>query len=139
MVSVPSAGTATVTAGEITYEHTGTDELVDTFTYSISDASGQESNTATVTVTIEAAPVVDNAPVALAGDAMVPNQGTVVIDVKSNDTDEAPIAESTITMVSVPSAGTATVTAGLIMYEHTGTDELVDTFTYSISLSLIHI
>ena len=137
IVSEPTSGIATVADGQVTYVHTGTEteETVDTFTYTVSDAAGQVSDAATVTITIDAAPIVDEAPIAVADIATVANQGTVDIDVIANDTDEAEIDGATITIVTEPTSGTATVADGQVTYEHTGqeTEESVDTFTYTIS------
>ena len=140
IVSEPTSGIATVADGQVTYVHTGTEteETVDTFTYTVSDAAGQVSDAATVTITIDAAPIVDEAPIAVADIATVANQGAVDIDVIANDTGEAEIDGATITIVTEPTSGTATVADGQVTYEHTGqeTEESVDTFTYTISCLL---
>ena len=137
IVTGPESGTAAVTAGQVAYEHTGveTEAFEDSFTYTISDAAGQVSDEALVTVTVVEAVVVDEAPVAVADVASVENQGTVVIDVAANDTDELEVDGSTIVIVTGPGSGTATVIGGQVTYEHTGaeTEAFDDNFTYTIS------
>jgi len=56
----PTHGTITAGAnGSVAYVHDGTDTTSDTFTYTVKDASGQVSNSATVNITIT--PVADDA------------------------------------------------------------------------------
>ena len=93
IVSPPSSGSAAVIDGQVAYEHTDTDELQDSFTYTITDAAGKVSNVATVSIAIDA---VNNAPVAEGDNAIVANLGMVTIDVIDNDTDEETIDGSTI-------------------------------------------
>ena len=57
VVASPANGSVVVNAdGTVDYTHDGSETLTDTFTYSIKDNSTAVSNTATVTITVTAAP-----------------------------------------------------------------------------------
>ena len=128
-VSTPSHGTATVNSGtSVTYTRTGAG--ADSFTYTISDGHG---HTATATVTVaDTSGAADLAPRAVDDNYTLATIGTVIIDPRGNDSDPDRDA-LTITSVSTPMHGTATVINGgtAIQYTHTELDD--DSFTYTIS------
>ena len=127
-VSLPSSGTATITAAGVAYQAGLTFNLADEFTYTISDGRG---GTATAIVRI-AGPAVNAVPVANEDSGTVVAGGSVVLDVLANDADANGDA-LTVTAVSLPSSGTATITAAGVAYQAGLTFNLADEFTYTIS------
>ena len=143
--STPGKGTVAIVAGRIVYTPaastcTGT---TDSFTYAVSDGKGGVA-TATVAVTIKAAPVViappppappvNTAPVAVNDVFVVPCKTSAVLDVLGNDSDKDGDA-LTITSITQPSkAGIAIGPNGkTLIYNPTGACFVSDTFTYTIS------
>ena len=137
-VSTPGKGTAAISAGRVVYTPaasscTGT---VDSFTYTINDGKGGTS-TATVAVTVKAAPVVvptNNAPVAVDDVYIVPCKTSMVLDVLSNDSDKDGDA-LTITSVTQPTQAGIAISANgkTLTYNPTGVCFVKNTFTYTIS------
>jgi len=124
----PANGVATPNAdGTVDYGHDGSDTFQDAFTYTISDATGSVSNEATVTLIINDPPLTEP-------DLETPvNGGLLVIDVAANDTDDDGLDLSSVTIVDLPTEGTATpVGDGTVNYQHNGLGVLVDSFTYTI-------
>ena len=77
IVSGPTNGSIVVNGdGTVDYTHDGTETIADSFTYTIRDAAGQVSNTATVTLTIT--PQDDN-PVLGNNQLTITEGGTVVL------------------------------------------------------------
>lgn len=128
-VSAPGHGTATVNSGaSITY--TRTSAGADSFTYTISDG---HSHTATATVTIADTPnTVDLAPRAYDDNFTLDTAGTIIIDPRINDTDPEgdPL---TITAVSTPANGTATIVNNGTAIQYSRDNTRDDSFTYTIS------
>ena len=118
--------------GTFTYTHNGSETTSDSFTYVADD--GSESNTATVTFTINP---VNDAPVAI-DDAPpgIDEGGSIVgtFNVLANDTD----AESD-PLVAVIVTGPANAASfvlnpdGTFNYEHDGSETTSDSFTYQAS------
>ena len=117
-------GTVTYTPGE---SYTGTD----TFTYTVADTQAVVSNTATVTVTVNA----KNQPPVAVNDTATTTKGTPVsINVISNDTDDIGINPASIAIVTSPGNGTAVPKAdGTVTYTPVGVFTGVDTFTYTVA------
>jgi predicted outer membrane repeat protein len=99
----------------------------DTFNYTITDDSGHTS-TATVTVSLPGDPY----PHGNADSATVYRGLYEDINVLANDTDDRGHA-LTISAVSTPAHGTATIQNGRIHYINDGSSSDTDSFTYSIS------
>ncbi|WP_103103015.1 retention module-containing protein, partial [Pseudomonas sp. LFM046] len=132
ITSGPANGTLTVNAdGTVSYQHNGSETTEDSFTYTIKDKSGVESNP--VTVSIGVTPV-NNAPVAVADSATVNEGGSVNISVANNDSDaDDGLDLTSITVTSGPANGTLTVNAdGTVSYQHNGSETTADSFTYTI-------
>ena len=140
-VSTPGKGTAAIVAGRIVYTPaastcTGT---TDSFTYAISDGRGG-SSTATVGVTINAAPVVvppvpvNNPPVAVNDVFIVPCKTTTLLDVLANDSDKD---GDSLTITSITQPSKAGISIGpngkTLIYNPTEVCFVSDTFTYTIS------
>jgi VCBS repeat-containing protein len=101
----------------------------DSFTYTVSDGNGGTA-TATVTVTITA---VNDAPVANADTATVAEDGTVSVNVLSNDTDAD---GDTLTVSSVTQGAHGTVSINpdkTVQYTPVANYNGSDSFTYTIS------
>ena len=140
LVTAPANGTATITSDadgnntRVTYTPRSGHSGADTFDYTVSD--GTASDTASVSVTVEARP--NSAPVAVDDAARTPFGTAVMIAVLANDTDADGDA-LTVTDVTTPDDGTVTITSDadgndtLVTYtpgsDHPGTD----TFDYTVS------
>ena len=133
IVSQPSQGTLSVNNnGTVTYEHNGSTNLQDSFTYRIRDIAGAQSNIATVQLTIERTAL---PPLTAPDSATVDEGGTVNINVLANDTArDNPINAAGVTVVTSPTNGTVTVNSnGVIQYIHNGSETTADSFTYRVS------
>ncbi len=132
ITSGPANGTVIVNAnGTVSYQHNGGETTTDSFTYTIKDKSGVESNPATVSIGVTP---VNDAPVAVADTATVNEGGSVNINVAGNDTDaDDGLNLGSITITSGPANGTVIVNAnGTVSYQHNGSETTADSFTYTI-------
>jgi hypothetical protein len=132
IVSGPANGALVVNAdGTVDYTHDGAETLSDSFTYTIRDAGGTVSNTATVSLTVTP---VDDAPSAADDSGIVAEGGTLNVDLASNDTDpEGLLDPASIQIVSGPANGSLIVNAdGTVDYTHDGSETATDSFTYTI-------
>ena len=135
VVTPPTNGTATVdpVTGEITYTPNPDFHGTDTLVYSICD-TGMPVLCDTAIVVITVSPVND-APVANDDTATTDEDTPVVIDIPSNDTDvDGNLDETTVTVVTPPTNGTATVdpVTGEITYTPNPDFHGTDTLVYSI-------
>jgi hypothetical protein len=125
--SSPSYGTVVLNSDNtFTYTHDGSSNLLDSFTYCVNDGK-DDSNIATVFITVK------SAPVAINDFASTGNGGYVDIAVKDNDYDlgNTPL---TVFIKTQPTHGTASLnTNGTIRYTHNGSTNLTDSFTYYIN------
>lgn len=132
--TAPSNGSTSVntTTGAITYTPDADFNGSDSFTYTVEDVSSGESAAATVSITINA---VNDAPVAVADTGSTPEDNAVSIDVAANDTDidtGDSVDPSTITIVTQPSDGSASVVSGEILYTPDLNFNGSDTLSYTI-------
>jgi hypothetical protein len=125
-VSTPADGIAVINGGVIDYTPNTLFFGVDTFTYQLQDAPGDQ-DTATVTVTVTA----NNSPLAVDDNANVVENSVVLIDVLANDSDPD---GDTISLVSLtaPTNGSAVIVNGQIEYTPPASYIGADTFTYTI-------
>ena len=140
-VSTPGKGSATITAGRIVYTPAASTCVgaADSFTYAISDGRGG-SSTATVAVTVKAAPVIlpppptNNAPVAVNDVFIVPCRNQLTLDVLANDTDKD---GDSLTITGITQPTKASISIGpngkSLTYIPSGVCFVNDTFTYTIS------
>ena len=107
------------------------------FTYTVMDDNGEESNTATVTVTVIAA---NGIPIAENDTATVSPGDSIAIAVLANDNDSDSVLSETATVeiVSEPANGSATVQSdGTVLYTHVVNEHAhhtagSDTFSYKV-------
>ena len=126
-VGAASNGTTAVTGGQVVYTPTLNFNGTDVFTYTVSD--GSLSDTATITVTVNA---VNDAPTAADDTATTDEDTAVTIDAAANDTD-VDGDSLTITAVGAASNGTTAVTGGQVVYTPTLNFNGTDVFTYTVS------
>ncbi len=129
----PTNGSTSVnaTTGKITYTPNAGYHGTDTFKYTIKDSDGVVSNEATVTVNVAR---VNDAPVAHDDSANTNEDTAVEIDVPSNDTDDAGLDLTTVTVTANPTNGAISVnaTTGKITYTPNANFHGTDTFKYTI-------
>lgn len=117
--------------GSVTYLHDGSQTTSDQFTYSINDGEF-ESATAIVTIFIT---LENDIPIAQDDFANVNEGNVVIIDVRSNDTDEETLTRNLI--ISSIGEGLHGVVVnnndGTVTYTHDGSETLTDSFTYTIN------
>ena len=138
IVAAPAGGTAVPNPdGTVTYTPNGNFYGTDTFIYTVEDSTGIRSNVATVTVTVTAA---NDNPVANPDAATTEPATPVIINVLANDTDvdnvppAAPNAGLTVTAVTTPTNGTATINANnTITYTSGAGFTGPATFDYTVS------
>ena len=132
IVNTPTHGTATLgVGGVVIYTHDGSNTIVDSFTYRISDVSGSPSGLATVSIAITPT---NDPPVAQNDSAIVQSGTPKIINLAANDSgSDDGLDLTSIEIVSQPSQGTLSVNNnGTVTYEHNGSTNLQDSFTYRI-------
>ncbi|MDA0301799.1 MAG: cadherin-like domain-containing protein [Chloroflexi bacterium] len=127
--SVPANGVASLSGGTLTYTPNASYTGNDSFTYTEGDGQGNY-DTATVNLVVAASVGV---PVANDDTATVPMNTATPVNVLANDTD--PDGHTlTITAVSTPAHGTATIVGGTsVTYTPTSGYTGSDTFSYTVS------
>ncbi|KYN86096.1 hypothetical protein ATY35_14655, partial [Vibrio cidicii] len=130
----PSKGQVSISNGVVTYTPNSNETGTDTFTYTVKDALLQESQEATVTVTISA---INDAPVAKALTITTDEDtASAAISVRSQTTDvEDGIPTGDLALVSLPQKGQVTIdqTAGTFVYTPNANENGSDSFTYTIA------
>ena len=132
IVASPSYGTIEDNGdGTVNYDHGGTEEPIDTFTYTINDTQGATSNIATVNLTITPQ---NDPPMAMDDNAIVDEDAAVTIDLAFNDDDvDGTLNLSSIVVVSGPTNGAIQDNGdGTVEYTHDGSETISDSFTYTI-------
>ncbi|MBN1208544.1 MAG: tandem-95 repeat protein, partial [Myxococcaceae bacterium] len=131
-VSQPATGgTVTLSGGQVSFTPAPNFSGPVTFTYTVSDGNGG-TDTATVTVTV--VPV--NDPPDAVNDALTVSEDSAatVVPVLANDTTAPDTGETlTVTGVSLPVNGTATLSGGVVSYQPNPNFSGTDTFTYTVS------
>jgi VCBS repeat-containing protein len=126
------------TDGSFTYDHNGSENLADSFTYTVFDGANTSAvQTATITVT----PVNDNIPVVVAdaytvaeGGSLSETAGLAGTGVLGNDSDaDMPGDTLTVNLVTDVTQGSLTLnTDGSFTYGHNDSENFTDSFTYSV-------
>ena len=147
--SEPAEGSVSIVGGKVNYQHNLEGAFTDSFTYTVTDAGGEESNEVSVSVTLNRAPFATTNIVEIEAGA------TVVIDVIGDDSDPDtlvfPDAGRGINQTSVvfvppdtandstqaPLNGTAEVITengvNFIEYTHDGGDSTSASFRYTVA------
>ncbi len=113
--------------GTVTYIHNGGETVSDSFTYRANDGN-LTSDLTTVTITITP---VNDLPTADDDAGATAEGGSVIVNVLDGDAD-AEGSALTVTNLSVPANGTATLNAdGTVTYTHNGSETISDSFTYT--------
>jgi VCBS repeat-containing protein len=131
VVSITQAahGTVTILAeGGLRYSPSANFAGSDQFTYTIADGTS-ETSTATVTVTITA---LNDHPIAVDDAATTSEDNSVAVEPLANDTD-AEAEGLTITAVSTPAHGTATLQGAQVTYAPAANFAGADSFTYTVA------
>ena len=115
--------------GTVTYTPNANYHGNDSFTYTVRDSQNATSNTATVSLTINA---VNDAPVATVTNAAVDEDSQVTVDVLTSATDADGDA-LTLQSVSNPANGTASIVGGDIVYTPNANFNGSDSLSYTIS------
>ena len=123
----PAHGAVVCVGASCTYTPAANFHGIDTFTYTVTDPGGL-SDTATVTITVRA---VNDAPVALDDTATTPEDTAVAVAVLGNDSD---VDGDSLTVVAVgaPSAGSAMIVGGNVVYTPAANFHGTDSFTYTV-------
>ncbi|MEP7084177.1 MAG: Ig-like domain-containing protein, partial [Betaproteobacteria bacterium] len=130
-VGAAAHGAATIAGNRISYTPTAGYTGADAFTYTIADGKGGNAS-ATVTLTIQ--PQTVNRPPVAVNDAFTVDQNSTAnsLNVLANDSD--PDADPlTITSVTAPAHGTATISGNRVNYTPTTGYVGPDSFSYTIS------
>jgi hypothetical protein len=133
ITTAPSHGTATIdsTTGAITYQPAADYSGADSFQYTVRDNFGAPSNAASVSVSVQAAPVATNDTATLQANT------SVMIAVLANDTSSGGTLDpASIKIVVAPTHGTAAVSGGQVTYTPAMGYTGLDTFQYSVQDNL---
>ncbi|MBL0743119.1 tandem-95 repeat protein [Chryseolinea lacunae] len=134
LATLPAHGTAVLnaTTGVVTYMPDLNYYGTDSFTYTVNDATGATSNTATTNITVTP---VNDVPVAFNDNAVLDEDTPTTIDVLANDTDvDNSLAPASVHVVSAAAHGTTTLdaTTGAILYTPAKDYFGADSFTYTV-------
>jgi hypothetical protein len=133
VTTVPEHGTTTIdpATGSITYQPASDYSGADSFQYSVQDNLGAQSNTASVTVSVQPAPVAANDTATLQANK------SVMIAVLANDTSSGGTLDpASIKIVVAPTHGTAVVSSNDVTYTPATGYTGLDTFQYSVQDNL---
>jgi outer membrane protein OmpA-like peptidoglycan-associated protein len=124
----PGHGTAIIVGDQVRYTPAANYAGLDALSYTVTDGDGDASS-AVVTLTVTA---VDDAPVAVADAATVAEDGSIDVDVTSND---AGLGDGglVVTIAAPPAHGTAQVVAGRVRYAPAANYHGTDTMTYTVT------
>lgn len=126
-VTTPAKGSAAIANGKITYTANVGATGTDSFSYTIVDGRGGSSS-ANVSITSF---VANTAPTAVTDPVTAAPGVATTVNVRANDTD--PDGDTlTITNVSTPAKGTATITDGNIVYTANAGATGTDSFNYTV-------
>ncbi|MBQ4810947.1 tandem-95 repeat protein [Pseudoalteromonas luteoviolacea] len=130
-VSAPSYGQLTLNQdGSFSYQHDGSENHSDQFTYRVKDASNETSATYTVTLTITA---VADAPTANNDILTVTEDTAGTINLLANDSDpEQDMVASSAVIIGQPTKGSVTILNGVATYTPNNNAVGADSFTYNV-------
>jgi hypothetical protein len=117
--------------GSVTYQPATGYSGTDSFQYTVRDGLGALSNVASVSLTVQPAPVATNDTATLQANQSVP------INVLANDTSAGGTLDTTSIKIAVtPAHGTAVVMNGAVVYTPTMGYSGLDTFQYTVQDNL---
>ncbi|MBB1424789.1 tandem-95 repeat protein, partial [Pseudoalteromonas sp. SG43-7] len=131
LVSQPQFGSVSLNSdGSFSYQHDGSENHGDSFTFQVRDSAGALSAVQTVTLTVT--PVAD-APVAMDDSATTAEDTPVNFSLVANDSDaENDLVVASATIVLPASKGTVSITNGIATYTPNSNVTGTDTFTYTV-------
>jgi len=116
--------------GSFSYQHNGSENHSDSFTFQLVDASSARSETHTVSLTVNA---VANAPVTVNDTAATNEDVAVIIKLLDNDYDpEDDMVASSAGVVTQPGKGNVIIANGIATYTPTANLNGQDSFTYTV-------
>jgi large repetitive protein len=134
VTTVPQHGTTSVdtTTGTVTYQPATTYSGTDSFQYTVRDKLGALSNTATVSMRVQPAPVANN------DTATLQANHSITINVLANDSSNGGTLDAASVKIVVPPAhGTAVANSGgAVVYTPTAGYSGLDTFQYTVQDNL---
>ncbi|HPE61283.1 MAG TPA: Ig-like domain-containing protein [Thiolinea sp.] len=135
LMSAPGKGTVTVGAdNRVVYTPIADETGTDTFTYLIKDASGNQSNQATVTITLPGVDGTNQEPQAVNDNVLTKVNTALTIDVLGNDSDPDGDALTVTAFDQTTAQGGSVVLAdGFLVYTPKVDFIGVDSFEYTIS------
>ncbi|MFK3859472.1 tandem-95 repeat protein, partial [Pseudoalteromonas rhizosphaerae] len=130
-VSQPQFGSVSLNSdGSFSYQHDGSENHGDSFTFQVRDSAGALSAVQTVTLTVT--PVAD-APVAMDDSATTAEDTPVNFSLVANDSDaENDLVVASAAIVLPASKGTVIITNGIATYTPNSNVTGTDTFTYTV-------
>ncbi|MEC4091728.1 Ig-like domain-containing protein [Pseudoalteromonas rubra] len=130
-VSQPQHGQLSLNAdGSFSYQHNGSENHSDSFTFQVVDSSNATSATQTVTLTINA---VADAPTTVNDTATTNEDEAVTFNLLSNDSDpEGDMVASSAAIVTQPTKGSVSIENGVVTYTPNTNANGQDTFTYTV-------
>ncbi|MFY8325389.1 tandem-95 repeat protein, partial [Pseudoalteromonas sp. ZZD1] len=130
-VSQPQFGSLTLSGdGSFSYQHDGSENHSDSFTFQVRDSDGALSAVQTVTLTIAA---VADAPIAMDDSATTDEDTAVNFSLVANDLDaEDDLVAASAAIVLPASKGSVSITNGIATYTPNANETGVDTFTYTV-------
>ncbi|WP_149980775.1 tandem-95 repeat protein [Pseudoalteromonas rhizosphaerae] len=131
LVSQPQFGSVSLNSdGSFSYQHDGSENHGDSFTFQVRDSAGALSAVQTVTLTVT--PVAD-APVAMDDSATTAEDTPVNFSLVANDSDaENDLVVASAAIVLPASKGTVSITNGIATYTPNSNVTGTDTFTYTV-------
>ncbi|WP_139310403.1 cadherin-like domain-containing protein, partial [Photobacterium proteolyticum] len=122
--------------GSFSYQHDGSENHSDSFTFQVVDASSARSETRSVNLTMNA---VADAPVTVNDTATTNEDAAVIIKLLDNDYDpENDMVVSSAAVVSQPGKGSVTITNGIATYTPNTNANGQDSFTYTVKDALLN-
>ncbi|UXI03214.1 Ig-like domain-containing protein [Photobacterium sp. TY1-4] len=137
VVTEPQYGQLTLSEdGSFSYQHDGSENHADSFTFQVVDAENATSQVHTVTLTMNA---VADAPVTVNDEATTNEDTVVTIKLLDNDYDpEGDMVPSSAAVVVAPTKGKVAIANGVATYTPNDNENGQDSFTYTVKDALLN-